>query len=637
MAFVVLFQSAWLFASVPCTLPLGIERLSNGNTVITDAGTNGQSDARIIEVDSTGKLVWAYLRADIGWAHTARRLANGNTLITVTDSNRVVEINPAGDVVWEMTSGLSYPNEAYRLANGHTLITDRDNNRVIEVDSGRNIVWSYTQLEGGHNGNRLANGNTLICSSDANKVIEVTPGGSIAWQYTTGLFWPRSCQRLPNGHTLITDTFHDRIIEVDSAGNIVWSLSSGVSNPFEAIRLANGNTVVSTGKSVIEVDSAKNEVWRYPPPASAIVAETLRVVNPTSGCSLYVHIHRPAGSGPAVFVPGVVLVPDSTDAGTVFDDNGLADSLASDGFAVLHFDADGRGRSGQGTIEDYDGPTQQDGLAACADTLAKRPYVRPLDLGIYSRGYGITMATGMIARHLSPQVKFLVDFEGPADRFQSSSEFGGPVPYPPDSDAFWQQREAARFIKSVPGAYLRIQHVTDHTGRINDNRHAIALIDSATATLYGGSGISSWTRVNDSLMNSPNRVYSLSDPPVWIPDAEERNRICREILYLHEVADPSFIEAVSDPSSTSHITRSAPSLLVSPNPCHGTATVRLSGPSSSVLRSSLAVYDVSGRLLLKSTVRSSSFSLRTSSLPPGIYLLRFSSGDNCESARLVVD
>ena len=67
-----------------------------------------------------------------------------------------------------MTSGLNYPNEAYRLANGHTLITDRDNNRVIEVDSGCNIVWSYTNLQGRHNGNRLANGNTLICDSEAN-------------------------------------------------------------------------------------------------------------------------------------------------------------------------------------------------------------------------------------------------------------------------------------------------------------------------------------------------------------------------------------------------------------------------------------------------------------------------------------
>ena len=105
--------------------------------------------------------------------------------------------------------------------------------------------------------------------------------------------------------------------------------------------------------------------------------------------------------GPSNPAPGIVLVPDVTSAGTTFDSNGMADSLASDGFAVLHFDAEGRGRS-SGT-EDYDGYVHQDGLAACVAVLAARPYVDSQNLGIYSRGYGITMATGMIARHATPK------------------------------------------------------------------------------------------------------------------------------------------------------------------------------------------------------------------------------------------
>lgn len=155
VAFAVSCLSATLFASVPLMLPAGIERLPNGNTLICDAGSIGQPTARVIEVDSVGYLVWAYVRGDIQWAHTARRLDSGNTLITATDSNRVFEVTPGCDVVWEMRSGLNYPNEAYRLANGHTLITDRNNNRVIEVDPARNIVWSYTGLNGPHNGRRL--------------------------------------------------------------------------------------------------------------------------------------------------------------------------------------------------------------------------------------------------------------------------------------------------------------------------------------------------------------------------------------------------------------------------------------------------------------------------------------------------
>jgi hypothetical protein len=341
-----------------------------------------------------------------------------------------------------------------------------------------------------------------------------------------------------------------------------------------------------------------------------------------------VHIHRPINAGPSARVPAVVLVPDQSNAGTVL--HNFADSLAADGFAVLHFDAEGRGLS-SGT-EDYDGYVHQDGLAACAAELASRPYVDSENLGIYSRGYGIVMATGMVARHATPRVKFLMDWEGPSDRYQTSSDSGGHVPVPVDSDAFWVEREAGRFIKSVPGAYLRYQTATDHTGRIPDNHHAIALVDSATSTANGGSGIAVWTRVNDSLMNSRNRTYSVSDPPLWTRETEDRNRICREILYLHELADSSFSDAVSSSPLTPH--RSS-SFSVSPNPCRG--SVRISGSSFIAHRSSLSAYDASGRLVLSQAVPSSSFILHTSSLRAGVYMLRLCSDGRFATARLVVN
>ena len=630
VAFVILCLSATLFASVPCALPAGIARLANGNTLFCDAGAMAQPTARVIEIDSNDHLVYAYIRADILWAHSARRTVNGNTVITATDSNRVFEVTPRGEVVWEMRSGLDYPNEAYRLASGNTLITDRDNNRVIEVDPSRNIVWSYTSLNGPHGGNRLASGNTLISNSNANKVVEVTPGDSVVWQYATGLSWPRCGQRLSNGNTLITSSSNNRVIEVDSTGNTVWSFTAGLSSPYQATRLANGNTLISTGARIIEVNTAQTIVWQYPPVmATAVAVETLWVVNPTSGCSLYVHIHRPVEAGPSNQVPAVVLVPDLSSAGTAFE--GFADSIATEGFAVLHFDADGRGRSG-GT-EDYDGYRQQDGLAACLESLAVRAYVDSENMGIYSRGYGIVMATGMVARHATPNVKFLMDWEGPSDRYQTSSDSGGHVPVPVDSDAFWVEREAGRFIKSVPGAYLRYQSATDHTGRIADNHHAITLIDSATSTTHGGSGIAVWTRVNDSVMNPENKTYSLSDPPLWTREQEDRNRICREILYLHELADSDFQDAIS--SRPSSLAPRPSSLVVFPNPCRG--SVRISSSSLSVNRSPLSVYDASGRLVLSQPVPSSSFILQTSSLRAGVYILRLYSDGRPATARLVVD
>ena len=603
---------SFVAASVP-VLPLGIERLPDGNTLIAHAGQLMFTDARAIEVDSLGRLVWAYIKCDVPFLHTARRLPNGNTLMSASFGNKVVEVNRDGDRVWLDSSGLGYSNEAYRLANGNTLITDRDNDRVIEVDTARNIVWSYTNLLHPHNGSRLPNGNTLVCDSDNDRVVEVGASGEVVWQYGVNLDWPRCAQRLGNGNTLIADSYHNRVIEVDGSGAVVWS-ASDLPVPFAAVRLDNGNTLVSANTRVVELTPGGSTVWQYPNTV-AVVVETLWVVNPSSGCSLYVHIHRPANAGPDNRVPGVIIVPGGMGYGSSHDATGLPDDIASDGFALLHFDPDGRGLS-SAYPENYDGHVQQDGMHECLSLLATRDYVDTSRLGVYTRGYGITMGSGMIARYAEPRVKFLLDFEGPANRYQTGQDSGGFVPVPGDSDSFWQEREAARFMKQVPAAYLRIQTEVDHDTTVSDNRHCIELIDSATAVAYGGAGISPWTRVNDSLMNPSNRVYpssSLLGLPVWIPETQATQSFLRVLLYLHELAgsDLSFV-------SERRTAGPAASLRAFPHPCRGVLQVEL---QPMTVRRELQVHDVCGRLIARTVVpagsRQSALDLRD--LRSGVY------------------
>jgi len=591
--------------------PIGVERLPDGNTLIVDGGLVSDTAASALEVDSLGRLVWAYIKCDVWFLHTARRLANGNTLMSASYGDRVVEVDRDGNRVWLDSSGLSYPNEAFRLANGNTLITDRDNNRVIEVKPDCSIVWSYTNLYGPHNGNRLANGNTLICDSNNNLVVEVDALGTVVWQYGTGLSWPRCAQRLGSGNTLIADSGHERVIEVNSSGTIVWS-ATGLWIPYAAVRLDNGNTLVSDANRVIELTPGDSIVWQYPNTV-AVVVETLQVINPYSGCSLYVHIHRPAYAGPGNRVPGVVFVPGGTGFGSSYDTTGLPDDIASDGFALLHFDPDGRGLSGA-CPENYGGYVHQDGLHACLSVLASRPYVDTSQLGVCTMRYGVTMGSGMIARYAEPQVRFLLDFEGPADRSQTCLDSGGFVPVPPDSDAFWQEREAARFMTQVPCAYLRVQTQVDSNPRISDNRHAIQLIDSATAVAHGGAGISSWTRANDSLMNPMNHVYTLSDPPIWIPEVQEQQDFVRVLLYLHELTGTARPGVDADRRAMGL----AGSLRVAPRPCRGVLRVDLSScPGPRELR----VYDACGRRVAAEAVpagrKRAALDLR--GLQPGVY------------------
>ena len=88
--------------------------------------------------------------------------------------------------------------------------------------------------------------------------------------------------------------------------------------------------------------------------------------------------------------------------------------MADAGYAVVVFDPDSRGRNGG--WEDRGGFIHQDGLAAVGAAAANHLAVDPARIGIASFSYGVTFAAGMLVRHPEPDVRFLIDWEGPADR-----------------------------------------------------------------------------------------------------------------------------------------------------------------------------------------------------------------------------
>ena len=261
--------------------PCGVERLSNGNTLITDAGYWSGLGSEILEVDSLGKIVWQHSPGLI-FAHSAKVLRNGNILISDTGKDRVLEVDRGGNVIWsseEWSEGtgrlsdgshLCYPNDAEETTGERILISDRNNNRMVEVDREGKIVWLYDRLKHCHDADRLINGNTMVSSSDENKVFEIDPDGKVVWSYGDGspemLNWPRDSDRLENGNTLITDSKNSRIIEVDKNGKIAWSFDLGYFGmPYEADRLSNGNTLISIQqrRQVIEVDPSGSIVWGF--------------------------------------------------------------------------------------------------------------------------------------------------------------------------------------------------------------------------------------------------------------------------------------------------------------------------------------------------------------------------------------
>ena len=92
---------------------------------------------RILEVDRNRKVVRTIRVASYPWS--ARRLANGNTLIADYNQSRILEVDSKDKVVWQRT-GIRYPRYAERLANGNTLVTHSQG--VIEIRKDGKAVWN---------------------------------------------------------------------------------------------------------------------------------------------------------------------------------------------------------------------------------------------------------------------------------------------------------------------------------------------------------------------------------------------------------------------------------------------------------------------------------------------------------------
>jgi len=254
------------------------------------------------------------------------------------------------------------------------------------------------------------------------------------------------------------------------------------------------------------------------PPASAPPAElqpagadnTFWVTNPTSGAKLYVQVFYPNDWNETGTLPTLVLMP----GGIAASDPQKAARLSGQGFLVIIFDADGRGKS-EGT-EDYNGYITQDGLAAVITAATSLPGLDTARYGLVSYSYGVTAASGALSRYPDLPIDFYIDWEGPVDRNYTTTGCDQPraegIQWQPCSDNdWWSEREAVTFIGSVRVPYQRVQSQSDHVQP--NNNHAIDILNAAVA------GGVPWVRLNE---YPPNQTYDVNNPPAMLEDALDK-------------------------------------------------------------------------------------------------------------------
>lgn len=134
-------KEVWSYVS-KCPQVLGCRRLANGNTLLAEQGP-----CQAVEVNPQGKIVHItpLTTTEKGYHLQVRnisQLPNGNILSAHEGEGAVREVDAVGKMVWEYT-GVENAGDAKRLANGNTLISCGTQKRVLEVTPEKRIAWEF--------------------------------------------------------------------------------------------------------------------------------------------------------------------------------------------------------------------------------------------------------------------------------------------------------------------------------------------------------------------------------------------------------------------------------------------------------------------------------------------------------------
>lgn len=195
--------------------------LPNGNRLIACT-----TQPKIVEYDDQWKEVWSCEGLPAGvWS--VERTADGTTLVTCPDALQIIEITASKEkkVIWR-GDGTARPTCARRLDNGNTLICLQNTNKVVEIDATGKQVREIPNIVNPFCAQKLDNGNVLIAAmmnGNNGFVAEYDGEGRQVKVYKDNLRQVYHAQKLDNGNLIYTDV--KGVYEIDPDGKQVWAHS----------------------------------------------------------------------------------------------------------------------------------------------------------------------------------------------------------------------------------------------------------------------------------------------------------------------------------------------------------------------------------------------------------------------------
>jgi DNA-binding beta-propeller fold protein YncE len=224
----------------------------------------------------------------------------GNVLIADADNNRILEVTPDKQIVWEfprpgdLAPGQSFldPDDAFYTPGGRTIITNEEDNHTITIIdyATRRIIWQYGHP--GHPGSapgylntpddayQLVDGRIVVADIKNCRVLVFDPhpahhiqrqfGVTGVCRAAPGYFLsPNGDTPLLNGNLLITEIGRRSAVELDmKTGQILYRVALHVTYPSDTQVTRDGHYLVvdySRPGKVVVVTQAGQVLWLYGP------------------------------------------------------------------------------------------------------------------------------------------------------------------------------------------------------------------------------------------------------------------------------------------------------------------------------------------------------------------------------------
>ena len=187
----------WEYKAPAGTEVHACQPLPGGNVLVVECGSS-----RLMEVDRAGKIAKEIKLSTAPEVRLhnqfrgSRKTKDGHYYVCFKGEGKVVELAGDGKVLRAIkVSG--DPHEVVPLPNGHLLITCGDGHKVIELDAAEKVVWELNENDLPGNPlrlmagcQRLPNGNTIFCNYLGHghlgvqpQFFELTSDKKILWEF----------------------------------------------------------------------------------------------------------------------------------------------------------------------------------------------------------------------------------------------------------------------------------------------------------------------------------------------------------------------------------------------------------------------------------------------------------------------